>query len=304
VKNPELLQTTWAKYNSQVRQFFYALDYLGRNMMGIDSGDLTKIAVDIQEGRQKYNSNRDEVDEVFMGVNSILNLLSPEKIDRNALLEITRSNLIYREGMHDMSHLLASVDLSGDKPLDDKEKERISQIGYHLLQIGQGGINLISPSSIYEIDLELQVLDGVESFFRTKGGERLEIEYEWSNQIEFDGDASNLYRCAWNIANNAMIRGKATKLRISATESDSEVHIQFADNGIGLPNVDDIFQYGNSSTGGKGLGLFLVKYVVEAHGGSVAAIAHNDDPVYKGAAFTINLPKKNSSGAVYYPSSF
>jgi signal transduction histidine kinase/ActR/RegA family two-component response regulator len=111
------------------------------------------------------------------------------------------------------------------------------------------------------------------------------------------GDASRLEQVFWNLLSNAIkFTPKGGKVQVSLARVDSHVEIRVADNGQGmpadlLPYIFDRFRQGDASTqrrhGGLGLGLSLVKHLVEMHGGSVTA---QSDGAGQGSAFVVNLP--------------
>lgn len=111
-------------------------------------------------------------------------------------------------------------------------------------------------------------------------------------------DPEQLYRVLNNLKDNALRYAGAEALAISlAVETQGEwERIRFADNGQGvseeaLPRLFEQFwradQARSSRNGeGTGLGLYIVKYIVEAHGGTIQA--ENSG----GLAFTILLPRR------------
>ncbi|MEO1070218.1 MAG: ATP-binding protein [Cyanobacteria bacterium J06638_6] len=87
------------------------------------------------------------------------------------------------------------------------------------------------------------------------------------------------------------------RITVQLTYMPSQVRIQVSDTGRGitpevLPSIFDRFRQADASItrreGGLGLGLFLVRSIVEAHGGSVQAVSPG---VGQGATFTLVLPK-------------
>jgi signal transduction histidine kinase len=86
------------------------------------------------------------------------------------------------------------------------------------------------------------------------------------------------------------------RVSVMAGRSKDHVEITVADNGIGiaddlLPYVFDRFRQGSSGAsrrhGGLGLGLAIVRNLVELHGGSVSA---HSDGTGRGATFRVRLP--------------
>jgi CheY-like chemotaxis protein/anti-sigma regulatory factor (Ser/Thr protein kinase) len=113
------------------------------------------------------------------------------------------------------------------------------------------------------------------------------------------GDPTRLQQIVWNLLTNAVKftpEGGRVKLRM---EGDADnVRITVSDTGKGiepefLPFVFDHFRQADPSSarrhGGLGLGLSLVKHLVELHGGTIAATSEGKG---RGAAFTVTLPRR------------
>ena len=110
-------------------------------------------------------------------------------------------------------------------------------------------------------------------------------------------DPNRLQQVIWNLLANAIkFTPTGGQVQIRLTRVTEGVEIQVADNGIGisadfLPYVFDRFRQENSSTtrsyGGLGLGLAIVRHLVELHGGTV----HVKSPgAGGGTIFTVQLP--------------
>lgn len=95
-----------------------------------------------------------------------------------------------------------------------------------------------------------------------------------------------------NIVSNAILHSQVNPVQITINlfTEGNECVIQIADNGVGIPDEikNKIFESGYSRKGG-GLGLFLVKRIVEMFGGKITV----RDNVPKGALFEIRLPLKS-----------
>ena len=111
------------------------------------------------------------------------------------------------------------------------------------------------------------------------------------------GDAERLQQAVWNLLSNAIrFTQKGGRVQVRLERVDSHVEITVADNGRGikpefLPHVFDRFRQEEGGTdrqhGGLGLGLAIVRQLVELHGGTVHA---DSAGLGQGATFTITLP--------------
>jgi len=111
------------------------------------------------------------------------------------------------------------------------------------------------------------------------------------------GDADRLQQVIWNLLSNAVKftpKGGRVHVRLYGKESNAEILIE--DSGIGiapelLPHVFERFRQADGGTtrsfGGLGLGLSIVKNLVELHGGTVAASSEGLD---RGASFVVRIP--------------
>jgi PAS domain S-box-containing protein len=111
------------------------------------------------------------------------------------------------------------------------------------------------------------------------------------------GDADRLHQVVWNLLSNAVkFTPRKGSVQIELRRVDSQVELHVIDNGIGiapefLPHVFDRFSQADSSItrsrGGLGMGLAIVKSLVELHGGVVSVASDGEG---KGAVFTVKLP--------------
>ena len=111
------------------------------------------------------------------------------------------------------------------------------------------------------------------------------------------GDPYRLQQIVWNLLSNAIKftpdRGEV-EIRLEQTGSNARVTVSDSGEGIRtdfLPRIFDRFSQADSSTtrahGGLGLGLAIVRYMVELHGGTVEAYSAGEK---QGATFTVILP--------------
>jgi signal transduction histidine kinase/CheY-like chemotaxis protein len=111
------------------------------------------------------------------------------------------------------------------------------------------------------------------------------------------GDPARLQQVVWNLLSNAIkFTPKDGTVQIVLQRVNSHIEISVADSGIGIkpefvPHVFERFRQADGSStrryGGLGLGLSIVKNLVELHGGTVRAASDGED---RGATFAVHLP--------------
>jgi len=123
----------------------------------------------------------------------------------------------------------------------------------------------------------------------------LQCRFESTGMVA--ADPGRLQQVVWNLLSNAIKFTQTNgSVHISVSESAGQVEITVSDTGIGigpefLAHVFDRFRQADASStrrhGGLGLGLSIVKHLVEQHGGTVAVESAGEG---QGACFTVRLP--------------
>jgi PAS domain S-box-containing protein len=114
-------------------------------------------------------------------------------------------------------------------------------------------------------------------------------------------DPDRLQQVVWNLLSNAIKFSPAHgRVAIRLERSGSLARISVSDHGAGiqpelLPHIFDRFRQGERSTGGLGLGLAIVRHIVELHGGAVRAQSPGER---QGATFTVELSTLSETGTV------
>jgi PAS domain S-box-containing protein len=113
-------------------------------------------------------------------------------------------------------------------------------------------------------------------------------------------DPTRIQQVIWNLLNNAVkFTPRGGKVEVSARRTDSHVQVSVTDTGEGidpqfLPHIFEPFRQAESPQtrvhGGLGLGLSIVRYIAEAHGGTIAAESEGRG---KGSTFTVTLPVRS-----------
>ncbi|WP_017715096.1 hybrid sensor histidine kinase/response regulator [Kamptonema formosum] len=163
----------------------------------------------------------------------------------------------------------------------------VSRIIRGKLQLNVGPVDLVSVIEA--------ATDTVEQAAETKG---IALNLRLEQTVgPIAGDADRLQQVVWNLLSNAIKftpEGGRVDLRLERVNSAVEIHITDTGKGIGpdfLPFVFERFRQADSSStraySGLGLGLAIVRHLVELHGGSISAFSAGEG---QGATFTVRLP--------------
>jgi PAS domain S-box-containing protein len=151
---------------------------------------------------------------------------------------------------------------------------------------------------IQSVDLTSVIEAAIETVQQAADAKGVTIERHLDATIgPMAGDPARLQQVVWNLLSNALkFTPQTGRVRVSLRRTGSRAEIVVEDSGAGiradfLPHVFDRFQQADASRtrrfGGLGLGLSIVKNLVEFHGGMVNAASEGEG---RGATFTISLP--------------
>jgi PAS domain S-box-containing protein len=161
-------------------------------------------------------------------------------------------------------------------------------------RILQGKLSLnASPSNLVSI-----IQSAIETVRLAAEAKSIQIYTQLDSEAGYvSGDPGRLQQIIWNLLSNAVkftpVKGQVD-IRLERCDSQAQITIQ--DNGKGidpnfLPYVFDHFRQEDSATtrrfGGLGLGLAIVRYLMELHGGTVEANSLGEG---QGSTFTVKLP--------------
>jgi CheY-like chemotaxis protein len=159
---------------------------------------------------------------------------------------------------------------------------------------GQMALNVTAVSLIKVIE---GALDAVRPAAEAKGVEMV-TRLEPPTRL-IAGDGHRLQQIVWNLLSNAVrFTPPGGRVTVTLREDEAQTEIQVADTGIGIapefvPHVFERFRQADSSLtrthGGLGLGLAIVRHLVELHGGTVRATSGGPG---RGATFTVRLPQQ------------
>ena len=219
---------------------------------------------------------------------------------RNFLLSIT----------HELKSPLAGIRLSFETLVRHKDKLSPMVIG----RVTDSGLNetnrlthlvedlLLSAKldTKYEPNLEpIDLSSLAEEFVERMRGKYPDLHFHFERKgSEFNilADRYGISSVISNLLENAVkYIGEGSEVSVYVCERESDVTLEVRDDGIGIPDTDKAFVFdkfyrvGNEdtrSTKGTGLGLYIVREVIEAHHGSVKI----KDNKPKGSVFEVSLP--------------
>jgi PAS domain S-box-containing protein len=148
------------------------------------------------------------------------------------------------------------------------------------------------------VDLQAVVNNAADTVRPAIAAKGIDLTLELDPSVSFiRGDVDRLQQVLWNLlSNSAKFTPEHGTIEVSSGKSGSSVEIAVRDSGRGispefLPYVFERFRQGDSSTtrrhGGLGLGLAVVRYLVEAHGGTVWASSEGEG---RGTTVVVRLP--------------
>ncbi|MEH2354763.1 hybrid sensor histidine kinase/response regulator [Nostoc sp.] len=161
-------------------------------------------------------------------------------------------------------------------------------------RILQGKLNL----NICPVSLVMVVEAALETVKLAAQAKSIQIQTLFDTNLgQVMGDPNRLQQVVWNLLSNAVkFTPTGGRVEIRLMEVGNQAQIQVSDTGKGisldfLPYVFDYFRQSDGTTtrtfGGLGLGLAIVRKVVEMHGGNVQAESLGEG---LGASFTVDLP--------------
>ncbi len=151
---------------------------------------------------------------------------------------------------------------------------------------------------VQPVDLQVVISDAVESVRPAAEAKGIRLSQVLDPKgARITGDPNRLQQVLWNLLSNAVKftpRGGRVQVILSRVDSNVEIRVEDSGQGISpefLPHLFTRFSQADNSTSrqhsGLGLGLALVKSLLELHGGTVKASSRGSD---QGAQFVVSLP--------------
>jgi signal transduction histidine kinase len=186
-----------------------------------------------------------------------------------------------------------------------KQAKRLKQLASDILDVSRIESGSL-PYSMKEINLYEILSTCVEAITPSVSSEvRVVTDFE-EQGVEITGDSERLSQVFTNLLGNALKFTKKGKISVEThLVSPDRVAVMISDTGGGIPKeiMPRLFnkfvtrKVGDDEVHGTGLGLFISKSIVEAHGGKISA--YNNET--GGATFKVELPLKTEEQVEKHP---
>jgi signal transduction histidine kinase len=258
--------------------------------VGVDVTEHEWMQQALREAERRWRTMAETLEEAGRCKDEFLAMLSHEL--RNPLAPIRSAAQTLRLLCRHDAHLMRFIEMI------DRQVEHMVRLVDDLLDVSRitrGKITLHKQ----RVELATVIAAAVETSRPWLDARRQELTIDLPREpIVVEADPTRLSQVVSNLLNNAAKytpEGGHVWLSIGAGANDATVRVR--DDGAGipaelLPKVFDLFVQGNRSLarseGGLGIGLTLVKIIVEMHGGSVVAASEGQG---RGSEFVVRLPK-------------
>jgi PAS domain S-box-containing protein len=248
--------------------------------VAIENVKLIASEIDLRNQAEAANRTKDE----------FLSVLSHElRTPLNSMLGWTR---MLRSGALDEELIRKAIEVI----------ERNTRLQIHLIEDLLDVSRIISGKMRVEkepLDLAAVIRDAVETTRLSITAKNIGFEFnaDGDSSLLINGDAVRLQQAVINLVDNAVkFTPEEGRVSVALKRNGSAAELTVSDTGIGidpafLPFIFDRFRQADASTRrsytGLGLGLAIVRKIVELHGGSITA---DSDGIEKGSVFTISLP--------------
>ncbi len=266
--------------------------------------DATKNIANGHYGSEiEYKTNINEVSELIDSINHLsINLYEQDRIKKQITSDVA----------HELRTPLSTLQISVEAIMDGiikMDDNRLKSIHDEILQLTRIVKDLEQLTQIEqltnkleltEFDINELIKECLKSLEFKQTSQSISIELN-SIPLNIQADRSRIYQVLYNLILNAYnYSNENAKLKINVNKMDNNILIQISDTGIGIPEeslpyiFERFYRVDSSRTresGGSGIGLTIVKQLVEAHKGTIKV----ESELNVGSTFTIILPIKQSS---------
>ena len=264
------------------------------------AGAAREIDVSTLERRLPTRGAKDELDDVARAFNETLQRLEHSVGEMRQF-----STALAHELRTPLSALRGEIELAlRGAPTDEQRRALASQIEEldklkrlidHLLTLARAEAGQI-PLTFTPVNVSALAASLVDQLEPVAQARTIDLRCEHSGAVMVDGDAGWLQRLLLNLLDNAMkFTGEGGRVVLRVAHEDGRARIDVCDTGVGMSEEDaghafDRFYQADPSRSapheGVGLGLSLVKWIVDRHHGTIAV----DSRLGEGSTFTVTLP--------------
>jgi signal transduction histidine kinase len=175
----------------------------------------------------------------------------------------------------------------------NRNAKRLEKLASNLLEVSRIENNKSLELSKEKFDLRRMIENVINDIRTTIGDKEIEIRSESKvnrASIMIEGDRERILEVISNLLSNAIKFTQEGEVLVDLDEKDGQAIVSVKDTGSGIaPEIyPSLFtKFTTKSEKGTGLGLFIAKNVVEAHGGKIWAENNSDG---RGAVFTFSVP--------------
>jgi signal transduction histidine kinase len=257
---------------------------------------LSSVINDRTEELRQANNSLEESNTKLANLNRQL-LAANEKLLTNDKLQREFINIASHEMKTPTQAILLHSDIARRRPHDSEKSIEAIFRNAERLQRLTGNILDVTRIESQSLKLNKELLDlnelvtTVVSDFRTGAENSVGIIYDGTD-ISVNADRTRLIQVLSNLLGNAIAFTKNGTVTVAVTKNDDEgsVVVRVRDGGPGIdPEIKSrlFTKFATKSEKGTGLGLFIAKSIIEAHGGQIWA-ENNQDGI--GATFAFSLP--------------
>jgi PAS domain S-box-containing protein len=233
--------------------------------------------------------NAEQLEDAARRMEEFLAILAHEL--RNPLAPILNATAIMR------IRTIEDPDLAWARDVIDRQTKHLTRLVDDLLDVGRitTGKIVLAHDRVDLADVLRHAVEATQPLLDARS-HRIELVLP-AEPLVVQGDPVRLVQVANNLLNNAAkFTPEGGTIHLGAERRDHEAWIVVRDSGVGipadlLPTVFDLFRQGGDANepgqGGLGIGLTLVRRLVEMHGGAVDA---SSEGAGKGSTFVVRLP--------------
>lgn len=280
----EEIQLTGA--GGEARHLLLALEPL-RDGSGALTG-ITGAASDITDQKRA----QEELAQALVFREQVMGILGHDLRNPLGAVRVLASLLLRREGLpEDMRESLEEIDRAG---------KRMHELIESLLDFSESRVKGILPVAPAPTDLHELCRSVIEELLAAEPGRAIDVDLEGDGRGAWD--PARLAQVVSNLVGNALKHGaRYEPVRVSVRDGEEEIVLKVENQGPVispelLPVLFEPFHRGQvpgevAHDRGLGLGLYIVRQIVDAHGGSIAV----ESTAERGTTFTVRLPRANGA---------